>query len=777
MNWVNAFKQGNYMNIRFLFFLLLGVFSYDAIAQNRIGSWRSHLPYANASKLILAGDKTYCSTDGGLFYFNQADNSIDKISKENGLSDTEISTLAYSSEYGITIIAYSNANIDFILNNSVINFPDIMRKQIMGDKRINSINIQGDYAYFSTGFGIVALNLVRREISWTIDKIGEGGLPIKVNETCIEGGYYYAATDQGIYRASLTAQNIQDYNYWNRISDIPNFNKKFNAIIAFDGIVYASHRTGTPAGDIIYSWDGAVWTRFPPFNNDDCNHFSNWNGKLVVSSRYHVHVYQNEVETDLILVNSPKCAYIDQNSVLWAADSEKGLARHDLKDGSKEFIVPNGPSTNSVSDIKISGDIVYSVPGGPTSSNNNQFRNGEVNTFKDSEWNSFKRTEYKDFYRIAVDPADPKHYFVGSWGYGLFEFRNDSLYKRYKEDNSSLQTIIPGDFSRLGGLSYDNEGNLWVSNASVPQPLSVLLKTGEWQSFDLNNILPTTIYTGDIVVAQSGYKWMILTSHTRGLLVMDDNGTIENPDDDRYLKLDIKDENNAIITNDVYSIAEDREGNIWLGTNKGILVYYNPWAVFDGSNFYAQSITIPRIDDPKFGDPLLGTETVTSIVVDGANRKWLGTKNAGVSLVSDDGLKQIHNFTMENSPLLSNSITTISINEKNGEVFFGTDKGIISFVAEATGPEENYQSVLVFPNPVRESYTGDIAISGLTENTLVKITDLNGNLVFETISLGGQALWDGNNFRGERVRTGVYLVFCSSDDGTLSHVTKLLFIH
>lgn len=258
---------------------------------------------------------------------------------------------------------------------------------------------------------------------------------------------------------------------------------------------------------------------------------------------------------------------------------------------------------------------------------------------------------------------------------------------------------------------------------------------------------------------------------------MDDNGTIDNEDDDRYAKIDVKDEFNAIITNDIYSIAEDHDGNIWLGTNKGILVYYNPNAVFDGENFYAKPIYIPRIDDPTKGDALLVTESVSAIAIDGANRKWLGTKNAGVSLVSDDGLKQLYNFTAENSPLLSNSISSIAINDITGEVFFGTDNGIISFVAEATGPAENYESVFVYPNPVRENYTDDIVIKGLVENTLLKITDLNGNLVFETISLGGQALWNGKNFDNERVATGVYMIFCSNEEGTLSHVTKLLFIH
>jgi hypothetical protein len=759
-----------------LFFLLL-IFGVEGFAQGRIGKWRSHLPYANASKLIIAREKVYCVTDGGLFCYNQSDNSIEKISKENGLSDTEISALGYSEQSGITVIAYGNANIDMIDNQTVTNIPDIMRyTQIMGDKRIYSIMFRENLAYLSTGFGIVVLDLESKEITGTY-KIGEGGSQIKVNEMCSDGQFFYAATDQGIYKADINAINLQDYNYWTRITGIPNFNMKFNAIASIGSLVFASNKTGNPEGDIIYVWDGLSWNVFTGFTNDDCNYLSVWEGNLVISERYHVKVVTTGGEViKQILIGSPKCAYRDKNSILWVADSDNGLIQNP-DESTLNVISPNGPSTFFVSHIAISENILYTTPGGLNSSNNNQFRSGEVNVFKDNLWTSFKRREYKDFYRIVIDPTDPGHYFVGSWGYGLFEFQNDSLIDIYREENSSLQTILPGDFYRLGGLTYDTEGNLWVSNSSVAKPISVLKTNGEWQSYSLQNKLSSTIVTGDIIVSQSGYKWMILTSQTRGLLVMDDNGTIENADDDRYLVLDIKDENNSIITNDIYSIAEDREGNIWLGTNKGILVYYNPSGVFEGENFFAQQIIIPRNDDSGFGDALLGTESVTSIVVDGANRKWLGTKNAGVSLVSDDGLTQIHNFTAENSPLLSNSITSIAINDKNGEVYFGTDKGIISFVADATGPADNFHSVYIFPNPVRENFTGDIAISGLLENSLIKVTDLNGNLVFETISLGGQALWDGRNFRGERVRTGIYLVFCSSEDGTLSHVTKLLFIH
>ncbi len=763
------------MKSNFYLVLILSFLGLNSFAQNRIGTWRSHLPFTNASKISLAGNKVYCSTEGGLFYYNTSDNSIDKLSKENGLSDSDISALGYSEELGIMVIAYVNSNIDLILGNTIYNIPDILQKQIMGDKRIYSILIHGDFAYLSTGFGIVALNLDRREITWTNDRLGAGGTQVKVNAMCFNEQFLYAATDQGIYKADINAENLQSFEYWNRINGIPDYDKKFNAITSVNENIFASFNSGVTDGDIIYKWDGLSWSNFSGFQNDNCNSLSAWKGNLVMARRFHVDVFNPSGDLiKHIFIGSPKCAFVDNNSVLWVADAEKGLIQNP-DESTLNILNPNGPFGIFVTDIAIADNRVYTVAGGITSAYNNQYRHGEVNTFKDNSWSTYRIIEYKDFYRIAVDPYDPEHYFVASWGYGLFEFQKDSMIHKFTEENSPLQTIIPGPYVRLGGLMYDRGGNLWVTNSTVAEPVSVLKKNGDWVSFGLNNLVNSPS-VGEVIETRSGYKWMILTPG-RGLFVIDDNGTLDNPDDDRYLKLDVKDINNSIITNDVYAIAEDREGNIWLGTNKGVLVYWNPSRVFEGDNFYAQQVIVPRNDGTNYGDALLGTESVTAITVDGANRKWLGTKNAGAALVSDDGLTQIYNFTAENSPMLSNSITSIAVNDKNGEVFFGTDKGIISFVAEATGPAENFESVLVFPNPVRENFTGDIAITGLLENTTVKVTDLNGNLVFETISLGGQALWDGKNFRGEKVMTGVYLVFCSSEDGSLSHVTKLLFIH
>jgi len=261
------------------------------------------------------------------------------------------------------------------------------------------------------------------------------------------------------------------------------------------------------------------------------------------------------------------------------------------------------------------------------------------------------------------------------------------------------------------------------------------------------------------------------------LFAFDMNGTLDDESDDRYEKFNVVDVNNKIISNNVFSFAEDHDGNIWVGTDKGIVVYYTPSRVFDEGLFYGQQIIVPRNDGTGLADILLGTEKVTAIAVDGANRKWVGTAKAGVFLFSDDGLENIHHFTTENSPLLSNNILDIAIDGEKGTLYFGTDKGLISYKSTAIDGKDNFRDVYVYPNPVREDYQGEIVITGLVGNVNVKITDITGNIVYETTALGGQAIWDGKTFSGDRVHTGIYMIFCTNEDGTQTHITKLLVIN
>jgi hypothetical protein len=295
---------------------------------------------------------------------------------------------------------------------------------------------------------------------------------------------------------------------------------------------------------------------------------------------------------------------------------------------------------------------------------------------------------------------------------------------------------------------------------------------GKWNSFTLPEVA-SSLNIGQVLVNRNDDKWIVVP---RG-----HDAYVVNKAGDKKKRLLVtsyfNNGQNEIFNrmNDIYSIAEDNNGTIWLGTSKGVAVYTSPGRIWESTTFYAMQPSL-ELNDGLY-HPLLESETVTAIAVDGANRKWLGTLNSGVYLVSENGTEELLHFTVENSPLFSNSITSIALNQKSGEVFIGTDKGLISYMGEATEGQSDYDSVFVYPNPVRETYDGPVTITNLVENSEVKITDVAGNLVFRTTSLGGQAVWDGRNLNGNRVKTGVYLVLCNDENGELTHISKLLFIH
>jgi ligand-binding sensor domain-containing protein len=326
-------------------------------------------------------------------------------------------------------------------------------------------------------------------------------------------------------------------------------------------------------------------------------------------------------------------------------------------------------------------------------------------------------------------------------------------------------------YIRITGVDIDKEGTAWAVGSNSKTAAYRKVKEGKWESLTLDyKDFGFDINTGKILASSSGQKWLAINN--RGIIIVfeDDNGEVI-----REKSIEVKNQYEDA-ANFILSLAEDKDGLIWAGTNKGPF-YYEPSEIFEVEKPLGRQPVVPRNDGTTFASLLLSSEQINDIAIDGANRKWFATEKSGVYLVSPDGLKEIYHFTAENSPLLSNSVQTIGINDKTGEVFFGTEKGLIAYRAGATEGGDDFGDVYVFPNPVRETFEGNITVTGLAANVNVKITDIAGNLVFETTALGGSAVWNGRNFRGDRVQTGVYLVFCTNDDGSKTFVTKLLFIH
>ncbi|HKL08590.1 MAG TPA: T9SS type A sorting domain-containing protein [Bacteroidales bacterium] len=756
----------------FLLFILSFFISLCLKGQIGVGEWRDHLPFTFTFNICESPSRIFVASEQGLMTYNKQNQQIQKYTKVNGLSDVGISAIAYSVNDDLLLTGYSNGNIDILKNNQVINFSAIKRANIIGSKKINHIMFVDGFAYLSCGFGIVVLNLEKLEVKDTYF-IGEYGEQLQVNQLVFDNNYFYAATQEGIFTADYTNPNLADYASWTQIVDIPDYTANFNAIYVKNGVILAN-KVNESSKDITYLFNNVSWTVF----NQDYNSIKkikHGNNQVQMVTTGSILVYDNDlnfqdsITKDDIERLNPNDVIVDNDNTFWIADQGDGLIRYDQ--GNYEMIYINAPYTSNSYAVDILNNRVLVAGGGISPSGNNVFLNGSIFSFQNEQWKSIMNYEAHDYVSVKIDPYNTEHYFVGSWGKGLIEYRNDEIIKEHNESNSSLQSIIPGDnFIRIPGMAWDKKNNLWVANTGVTNPVSVKTANGEWYSFNFDSEI-SNIQIKDIIVTENEHKWIILPGN--GLFVFDDNRTPDNENDDLYKKFSIVDENGIIITNNILSIAEDLDGDIWLGTDQGIVVYYNPADVFESSLFYGHRIVLTIGDYTQY---LLNTETITSIAVDGANKKWIGTQNAGVYLVSKDGTEEINHFTAENSPLLSNRINDVGINHETGEVFMATDKGLVSYRGSATMGSDEFRDVYVYPNPVREDYHGDITIRGLVSNVNVKITDISGNIVYETNAEGGQATWNGKNFSGKRVSTGVYLVFCSNDDGSKTHITKLLFI-
>ncbi len=764
------------MWLKSIFSALAMLFFLTVAAQlTPIGQWREHMDYRSGLRVTLSNEHVYTASKFGAFSVSFAEGEIERLSKVTGLSDVGIRSIKYNTAGNKLLIAYNNSNLDVVYRNDVINIPAILRSNINGDKNIYDISFNNNKAYLCTGFAVVAVDLEKYEISNTW-YIGNNGGHVKVNGFAADATRFFAATEEGLKMANQNSSNLNDYRNWTLLSGSNGLPQgPVKQVMLVDNKIIVQYFTS------LFVLNGNTWQllynddwRWENVNASDavvliCQEKNSWNERRVLLLNVNGTV-------NSIVQNNNQLRYpfqaVKRGAEIWIADFDKGLVKAEAN--IFERYVINSPYGSLDGEMLFYKNTLYVAGGSVNEDWNYQYNGSGFFTFNNNEWKDYNRTNLSwmdtvlDVISIAVDPRNNNIY-AGSFGGGLVEFENTNKYKIYKQGFLNVAIGDPNNY-RVGGLAFDAENNLWISNFAGSNNFLVKKADGNWRSFRVPYLISDNM-VGAIVIDDANQKW-IQVPQGNGLLCFNHGSSIDNTGDDRWKWFQTGRGNGNLPSNFVNCMAKDKDGFIWLGTDKGIAIIQCPGEVFTANGCEAYQ---PIVQQDNFAGYLFENEEVRALAVDGANRKWVGTRN-GAWLISADGEKVIQRFTAGNSPLLSNEIIRIAIDPQSGEVFFSTFNGICSYRSTATEANESKDKVMVFPSPVPAGYNGMIGIRGLPENAIVKITELNGRLVYQTRSLGGQAVWNGKDYNNQRVSSGVYLVLAKDESGTEKNVGKIVFI-
>jgi len=770
------------------------------------GNWASQISYdADITSLAQSGDIVYALTDGKLFIYNNSDESLEEYIKESG--NTDITHITYNTKNKFLFITRSDANIELLYENkSFENIPDL--KNYAGqniDKTINDIYIIDDLAFLATNFGFVKIDL--NEV-----KIKESGIfNFKLYSIFIEGNSLYAATEKGVYVVDLN-KNIQDFSNWNilLLSNLYEGNEEFEfedneikKVIIFKDklhffvperiIIKGTEEITKPAA--VYILDNPTTVKMLEGGKNALSFSKTANDHLFIIKSDKCRDYENLTQYRDVNVENTKSIIPNGNKQgeYWLGSAGNNLSLIKTNDSGleflKQYIRPFGPASNYPFSQTFGNNQLIITGGGFYT--DRFFNPASLSILKDLKWNNITSdlisqesgiSAFDLAYAIS-DPLSPSHIFASSWGEGLYEFENNHLKNRYGANNSTIEEIVLDDYrtTRVGGMKYDKSNNLWLVNSGVESTIKVFQKNGEWAKLYYPEIARQNTNIKDILIDRYSNKWIIAFHVDNFIFIFNDNGTISDTSDDKYkyiYKEDYEDQNgNKLVIQDINCIAEDMNGTIWIGTDIGPFKIYNSSDIYNKSNITLNKVYVDRGTGSGSVIGLLENVTINSIIVDGANRKWIATQTTGVYLLNSEENEVLEHFTMEDTPLPSNNIISLSINLESGIVYFGSDRGLMSYNTGVTTGSENFSNVYVYPNPVRPDYTGIITVKGLKSNSRIKITDVRGNLIVEGTSLGGQFHWNGLNHKGKRVDTGVYLVFGSSDSGSEGVVTKIMIIN
>ncbi|WP_166648147.1 two-component regulator propeller domain-containing protein [Hymenobacter sp. UV11] len=781
------------------FFLLGMLLAVRAWGQGAAyGDWQLHLPAWRPLGLAEAGNRLYVRAESSFYFYDKSLNTTQLLSRRDGLSDVGVAALAYDSASAQLVVVYNNGNIDLLgANGGVRNVTDLLRKESQIAKKIYQVQVYNGLAYIGTTLGVVVLDLAKREVRDTYSAVGPGGQTITSYATVVLHDTVYASTSAGILRGRIsTAVNLLDYRSWTADGPTPTSSpaRVYEQLVAYRGhAVTASTYRGV---DYLAGVGAARRWRSVP------NGYGNYARRLRVSAGQLLVAFDGsalrrfDAPTGYLADVLPAAAVgtiaadavRETDGTYYVASYDKGLLR--FAPGTTtapEVILPNAPAT-ALSYGLLANAVTNTVDvfsGGYSADNGVQFnlRQGFYE-YKDRQWTTYTATSYPSptGYPSLLDLSHGTRtpdgtLYMASYGNGLLEWKGVGQFRQFTYNTpgsplrSSLPTTDPNypSFVRVTDVAADpTSGQVWVINrhqlAGVPGLFRFRPANATW--------LVVPAYTGfenldRITVDNFGNPWAT-RSRAQGI-----SGVVAY--DTASQKPFYFSTNEGLPSNSLNAVVRDRVGDIWVGTGAGVAVFNDPSQLVSAASqgtALANGFKLPVAQSGSGLFPTLYNETVRCIAIDGANRKWFGTPN-GLWLFNATATEALLHFTTANSPLPSNSIVDLAVNDKTGEVFVATDAGLVSYQGSASVTDGAPSCAQVSPNPVRPDFAGTVGISGVANNAQVRITDIAGHLVYSTHAAGGTVTWNLADTAGRRVRSGVYLVLTSDADGKNTCVSKV----
>lgn len=768
----------------FFTFLLLSGFSLSSIAQIGMGQWRMHIPNSKAIDIAYGNGLIIAALSNGVISYDVAAGEYHEYNNMNGLSDINVSCIIFHAPSNSFIIGYENGNIDQIVSGGgIINTPGIYLSSVLGSKRINGLDAHGNIIYVSTGFGLVVLDPIKHEIK---DTYYPGSSAEPIVDASVMHDTIFALTETTCYKGALSNNFLADAAQWNIENRIP---PPVNGIYSKLGVQQDELH-------VLYKKDGyGADSIFRMTNNelvlllgDDYDleilDFRILNEQFVVTLDFGLVIYDDNAN-NLFSVFQYNQAYAlpraicQVNGTYWVADNNYGLVRF-AHQYDYTFISTNGPPKNDFFSLNSFEDKLV-LTSGILNRTGFVYKRSGAYTFENESWKLYDQGNQPawsngyvwDISSAAINPLNKEQLALGSYAIdGVSIVNGADVTAVYTGTNSGLEnTNLGNGYVCISAMEYDEFGNLWVANGYTNEPLKVLLADGTWKTFDTGSSTKSK-FTTKLAIDYNNNKWFGV--YGVGLVGYYDNGTPGVSTDDIYKILETGEGNGNLPSDNVTAIACDFDNEIWIGTENGFVVLYSSEGLFSASGVIDASRLLVNYEGNV--EELLGDTPISDIEIDGGNRKWIATNSAGIFLLTADGQEVITTYTKENSPLISNNILDMEFNQKTGELFIVTDLGLVSLRTDATYEDPEYATTTVFPNPVKPEYTGPITIQGIRYDSDVKITDIAGNLVYQTTSNGGTATWNGKTLSGEDVASGVYMIWTATNTEKNKKVGKVTVI-